>query len=220
MARKIVVIGMGYVGIPIAALFADVPGFTVVGVQRRSKRSGWKIDWVNKGKNPIGGDEPGLSDLIARVVKKGTLKVVEDVSTVKDAEAVLIRDGRPGFVLTTGVSLGTASTSRNVVFGTPVNILTLVPTADSIYIKPGESILVDMNVSQLQQYVNACQAMLGYSSFYFGNPTDQGGLNHYFAVPTRKRVIQTHGRLLVGGLSSPNIWPAGNPSRSRCTTLV
>ena len=90
MARKIVVIGMGYVGIPIAALFADVPGFTVVGVQRRSKRSGWKIDWLNEGKNPIGGDEPGLSDLIARVVKKGTLKVVEDVSTVKDAEAVLI----------------------------------------------------------------------------------------------------------------------------------
>jgi UDP-N-acetyl-D-mannosaminuronic acid dehydrogenase len=81
---------MGYVGIPIAALFADVPSFTVVGVQRRSKRSGWKIDWLNKGKNPIGGDEPGLSDLIASVVKKGTLKVVEDVSTVKDAEAVLI----------------------------------------------------------------------------------------------------------------------------------
>jgi UDP-N-acetyl-D-mannosaminuronic acid dehydrogenase len=32
MVRKIVVIGMGYVGIPAAALFADVPGFTVVGV--------------------------------------------------------------------------------------------------------------------------------------------------------------------------------------------
>jgi UDP-N-acetyl-D-mannosaminuronic acid dehydrogenase len=90
MARKIVVIGMGYVGIPIAALFANVPGFTVIGVQRRSKRSGWKIDWLNKGKNPIGGDEPGLSDLIARVVNKGTLKIVEDISTVKNAEAVLI----------------------------------------------------------------------------------------------------------------------------------
>lgn len=90
MIKRIVVIGMGYVGIPIAALFADVPGFTVVGVQRRSKRSGWKIDWLNEGKNPIGGDEPGLSDLIARVVKKGMLKVVEDVSAVKDADAVLI----------------------------------------------------------------------------------------------------------------------------------
>jgi UDP-N-acetyl-D-mannosaminuronic acid dehydrogenase len=90
MERKVVVVGMGYVGIPVAALFADVPGFMVVGVQRRSKRSGWKIDWLNEGKNPIGGEEPGLSALIARVVKKGTFKVVENVSTCSDTEAVLI----------------------------------------------------------------------------------------------------------------------------------
>lgn len=91
MARRITVIGMGYVGIPIAALFADVPAFEVVGVQRRSKRSGWKIEWLNSGKNPIGGDEPGLSELIARVVKKKkTFKVVEDIAVCKDAEAVLI----------------------------------------------------------------------------------------------------------------------------------
>lgn len=90
MVRKIVVIGMGYVGIPVAALFADVPGFKVVGVQRKSKRSGWKIEWLNKGKNPIGGDEPGLSELIARVVKKGTFMVAEDIATCADAEAILI----------------------------------------------------------------------------------------------------------------------------------
>jgi UDP-N-acetyl-D-mannosaminuronic acid dehydrogenase len=90
MARKVVVIGMGYVGIPAAALFADVNGFEVVGVQRKSKRSGWKIDWLNRGRNPIGGDEPGLSDLIARVVKKGTFKVVEDIAVCKDADTILI----------------------------------------------------------------------------------------------------------------------------------
>jgi len=90
MVRKVVVIGMGYVGIPAGALFADVPGFSVVGVQRKSKRSGWKIGWLNQGKNPVGGDEPGLSELIERVVKKGTFKVVEDVAVCKDAEAILI----------------------------------------------------------------------------------------------------------------------------------
>jgi UDP-N-acetyl-D-mannosaminuronic acid dehydrogenase len=90
MVRKIVVVGMGYVGIPAAALFADVPGFTVVGVQRRSKRSGWKIDMLNQGRNPIMGDEPGLSELIERVVKKGTFKVVDDISTCRDADVVLI----------------------------------------------------------------------------------------------------------------------------------
>lgn len=90
MVRKVAVIGMGYVGIPVAALFAAVPGFNVIGVQRRSKRSGWKIDWLNEGKNPIGGDEPSLSELISRVAKKGAFKVVDDVSACRDAEAVLI----------------------------------------------------------------------------------------------------------------------------------
>lgn len=90
MVRKIAVVGMGYVGIPAAALFADVEGFSVIGVQRRSKRSGWKIDWLNEGRNPIGGDEPGLSELIERVVKKRSFSVVDDVAACGDAEAVLI----------------------------------------------------------------------------------------------------------------------------------
>lgn len=90
MARRIAVVGMGYVGIPVAVLFADVSGFEVVGVQRRSKRSGWKIDWLNKGKNPIGSEEPGLSELIKRVVKKGTFRVVEDMKICEDADAILI----------------------------------------------------------------------------------------------------------------------------------
>jgi len=87
---KIVVFGMGYVGIPAAALFADVDGFEVIGVQRRSTRSGWKIDALNRGENPIGGDEPGLDELLTRVHKKGTFKVTDDVSVVRDADAVLI----------------------------------------------------------------------------------------------------------------------------------
>ncbi len=90
MTMKVVVIGMGYVGIPAAALFADVEGFTVTGVQRKSARSGWKIDWLNQGKNPIGGDEPGLEELLRRVHKRGSFKVVDDYSAVKDADAVLI----------------------------------------------------------------------------------------------------------------------------------
>ena len=88
--KKIVVIGMGYVGIPAAVLLADVDGFNVVGIQRRSKRSGWKIDWLNNGKNPIGGEEPGLSELIEKVVKKGTFRVTDDFSECKDAKAILI----------------------------------------------------------------------------------------------------------------------------------
>ena len=87
---KLVVIGMGYVGIPIAALFANVAGFHVVGIQRRSKRSGWKIEWLNSGRNPIGGEEPGLSELLARVVQHGTFRVTDDFRECSDADVILI----------------------------------------------------------------------------------------------------------------------------------
>ncbi len=87
---KIVVVGMGYVGIPVAALFADVEGFNVTGVQRRSKRSGWKIDHLNRGESPIEGDEPGLSELIARVVEKGTFRATDDTSVYGEADVILI----------------------------------------------------------------------------------------------------------------------------------
>jgi UDP-N-acetyl-D-mannosaminuronic acid dehydrogenase len=46
--KKIAVIGMGYVGIPAAVLLADA-GHSVTGIQRRSSRSGWKIDQLNQG---------------------------------------------------------------------------------------------------------------------------------------------------------------------------
>jgi len=81
---NIVVIGMGYpsaplragVGIPCAALLADVPGFQVIGVQRRSLRpcsgqalrSGWKIECLNSGKSPFEGDESGLEELISPTI--------------------------------------------------------------------------------------------------------------------------------------------------------
>ena len=81
---------MGYVGIPSAALFADVDGVEVVGVQRRSKRSGWKIDYLNEGKNPIAGDEPGLAPLIKKVVEKGNFRATNDTSVYSDADVILI----------------------------------------------------------------------------------------------------------------------------------
>ncbi|MBY8998956.1 MAG: nucleotide sugar dehydrogenase, partial [Candidatus Thorarchaeota archaeon] len=90
MVTNIVVVGMGYVGIPVAALFADVEGYSVTGLQRKSKRSGWKIDVLNSGKSPIEGVEPGLDELIAKVVKKKTFKVTDSLEVLKDADIILI----------------------------------------------------------------------------------------------------------------------------------
>ncbi|MHA2088611.1 MAG: nucleotide sugar dehydrogenase, partial [Promethearchaeota archaeon] len=90
MSTNIVVIGMGYVGIPMAVLLADVDDFYVTGIQRRSQRSGWKIDWLNNGKNPFEGEEPGLDELIARVVQHGKFKVTDNYDAVDDADFILI----------------------------------------------------------------------------------------------------------------------------------
>ncbi|MHA1961778.1 MAG: nucleotide sugar dehydrogenase [Candidatus Thorarchaeota archaeon] len=90
MVTKIVVIGMGYVGIPAAALLAEVDGYDVTGLQRRSKRSGWKIDALNSGKSPFEGVEPGLDELIAKVVAKGTFRATDDLEVISDADIILI----------------------------------------------------------------------------------------------------------------------------------
>ncbi|MEJ2294405.1 MAG: nucleotide sugar dehydrogenase [Candidatus Lokiarchaeota archaeon] len=87
---QICVIGMGYVGIPMAVLLADVDNFYVTGIQRRSIRSGWKIDWLNEGKNPFEGDEPGLDQLITRVVRNGKFHVTDSYEDIEKADYILI----------------------------------------------------------------------------------------------------------------------------------
>jgi UDP-N-acetyl-D-mannosaminuronic acid dehydrogenase len=87
--KKVAVIGMGYVGIPAAVLLADA-GYDVTGIQRRSKRSGWKIDWLNEGRCPIGGNEPELSEILSRVVTNGKFRVTDDYSVLKTVDFILI----------------------------------------------------------------------------------------------------------------------------------
>ncbi|MBN2223698.1 MAG: nucleotide sugar dehydrogenase, partial [Deltaproteobacteria bacterium] len=87
---KIGVIGMGYVGIPCAALLADVQGHDVIGLEKGSERSASKIETINAGLSPIEGDEPGLAELIHRVVAKGTLRVTDDYATLSDRDIILI----------------------------------------------------------------------------------------------------------------------------------
>jgi UDP-N-acetyl-D-mannosaminuronic acid dehydrogenase len=89
--RGLAVIGMGYVGIPAAALFADAEGFHVTGIQRRSARSGWKLDALNAGQSPFPDNEPGMADLIRRVVvEKKTFEVTDRFDALGEVEAVLI----------------------------------------------------------------------------------------------------------------------------------
>jgi len=90
ISMNVVVVGMGYVGTPVAALFADVSGFKVTGIQRRSPRSAWKIDALNEGRSVIEAEEPGLPELIKRIHDKGTFHVTDDVKAYRDADAIII----------------------------------------------------------------------------------------------------------------------------------
>lgn len=65
--RKVCVIGLGYIGLPTAAVLAQ-HGHDVVGVDVHSNI----VDTINRGEIHI--HEPGLGELVEEVVKSGTLK--------------------------------------------------------------------------------------------------------------------------------------------------
>jgi UDP-N-acetyl-D-mannosaminuronic acid dehydrogenase len=89
--KKIGVVGMGYVGIPAAALFAASPRFDrVYGFQRDSPSSGYKIAVLNRGESPMRGDEPGLADLLRKVVSMGKFTTTPDFSKIALLDAVTV----------------------------------------------------------------------------------------------------------------------------------
>ncbi|NPE30296.1 nucleotide sugar dehydrogenase [Methanococcoides sp. SA1] len=89
--KKIGVLGMGYVGIPAAALFADSEKFDLVlGFQRDSPSSGYKIEMLNKGDSPLKGEEPGLEDLLRKVVYAKKFECTPDFSRISELDAVTL----------------------------------------------------------------------------------------------------------------------------------
>ena len=92
MNKSIVgVVGMGYVGIPMAVLFADNIKYSkVYGFQRNSKSSGYKINMLNNGENPLVGNEPELGDLIKSVVKRKKFECTSDFSKLSECDDITI----------------------------------------------------------------------------------------------------------------------------------
>jgi UDP-N-acetyl-D-mannosaminuronic acid dehydrogenase len=79
------VIGLGYVGLPVACAFAQA-GFRVTGLEIRADR----VATINAGQSPIEGDEPGLAQLVAEVVASGRFTASTDYDDLVDADVVLI----------------------------------------------------------------------------------------------------------------------------------
>ncbi|MDH3799700.1 MAG: GDP-mannose dehydrogenase, partial [Desulfobacterales bacterium] len=77
MGREIVVVmGVGFVGAVMAGVVADSvdadgnPNKFVIGMQRPSTRSFWKIPYINKGIAPVEAEDPEVAPLIKRCVKE------------------------------------------------------------------------------------------------------------------------------------------------------
>ena len=99
MDREIVVVmGVGFVGAVMAGVIADAvdhktgtPSKFVIGMQRPSSRSYWKIPYLNMGIAPVDAEDPEVAPLIARCVKeKKTLTATFSYDALCLADTVVV----------------------------------------------------------------------------------------------------------------------------------
>jgi len=89
--------GIGFVGAVMAAVVADAqdgkgnPTKFVIGMQRPSTRSFWKIHLINRGLSPISTEDPEVALMIERCVnKKKTLTATFTYDALKLADVVIV----------------------------------------------------------------------------------------------------------------------------------
>ncbi len=93
----VVVMGVGFVGAVMAAIVADTvdkkgkPSKFVIGMQRPSARSYWKIPMLNRGVSPVKAEDPEVDPMIERCVKeKKTLMATYTYDVLKLADVVVV----------------------------------------------------------------------------------------------------------------------------------
>lgn len=93
----VVVVGVGFVGAVMAAVVADSvdekgrPGKFVIGMQRPSVRSYWKIPLLNRGISPVKAEDPEVEPMIRRcVLEKKTLIATFSEDALKFADVVVV----------------------------------------------------------------------------------------------------------------------------------
>ena len=93
----VVVMGVGFVGAVMAAIVADTtdrkgrPGKFVIGCQRPSTRSYWKIPLLNRGQSPVKAEDPAVDPMIERCVKeKKTLVATYNSDCLSLADVVVV----------------------------------------------------------------------------------------------------------------------------------
>jgi UDP-N-acetyl-D-mannosaminuronic acid dehydrogenase len=84
------VVGLGYVGLPLALSFVQA-GFFVIGVDRLRAR----VDRLKDGESPIRGYEPGLAELVRSSIDSGRFKVTTDYELLRSAKVITINVDTP-----------------------------------------------------------------------------------------------------------------------------
>ncbi len=93
----VVVMGVGFVGAVMAAIVADTKDKNgnnskfVIGVQRPSERSYWKIPVLNQGRSPVKAEDPEVDELISRsVLDKKTLIASYNSDCIQFADVIVV----------------------------------------------------------------------------------------------------------------------------------
>ena len=102
MAVSVAVVGLGYVGIPVAARLAST-GIEVIGIDIDSD----KVSSLNSSKYPLKGNEPGIQDLIEQIISTGKLRATTEFSEASDVDVWIICVQTPLFAGSKTPNLGT-----------------------------------------------------------------------------------------------------------------
>ena len=94
----VVVMGVGFVGAVMAAIVADTvdpatgkPTKLVIGCQRPSERSYWKVPVLNQGRSPVKAEDPEVAPMIARcVLEKKSLTATFHSDSLGLADCVVV----------------------------------------------------------------------------------------------------------------------------------
>jgi len=143
LGREIcVVMGMGFVGLVMAAIVADAvdgdgkPAYFVIGLQRPSARSYWKIPLINQGICPLASEDPEVPEIVARTVKeKGTFTATfnEEVLSLADVAVVdvqcdIIKKGLANVTMATVEIAAFRAAIKTIGEYIPPHCLTLIET--------------------------------------------------------------------------------------------
>ena len=100
----VVVMGVGFVGSVMAAIVADTVDENgksskfVIGVQRPSSRSFWKIPTINKGLAPVKAEDPEVAPMFERCVKKKKTLIATYTNDVLSLADVVVVDVQLDYV--------------------------------------------------------------------------------------------------------------------------